>query len=407
MKTNRLILSLFGIAFSCVLLGRCNARADVFYVSNYGDSTIVRFDSAGNPTLFSNTGLNGPNGLALDASGNLFVVNTPAGSIAKYDPMGNLSLFANSGLMTPTGAVFDSAGNLYVANYDGQTITRFNPAGAPSVFAASGLNYPAGLAFDSSGNLYVANHNGNTIRKFSPTGGDLGVFASAGLNGPEGLAFDSAGNLYAANYGLYNTDFSVVKFSPTGDPLGVFATSGLNYPVGLAFDSAGNLYVVNHGNSTIRKFSPSGTDLGTFASAGLNGPVFIVVQASAPPFDFAGFLPPIGGADDSGGSFLNPLRRFKVGSVIPVKFVISSSEGLVLDGEHTLQVIKYSSATTFGPPLAAIPQDVASPGNQFRLSDGQWQFNLDTKATGMSAGIWQFVATLSDASQHSVWIQLK
>ena len=37
----------------------------------------------------------------------------------------------------------------------------------------------------------------------------------------------------------------------------------------------------------------------------------------------------------------------------------------------------------------------------------QWHFNLDTKGTGMSTGIWLLRATLSDGSDHSVWIQLK
>jgi hypothetical protein len=36
-----------------------------------------------------------------------------------------------------------------------------------------------------------------------------------------------------------------------------------------------------------------------------------------------------------------------------------------------------------------------------------WHFNLDTRATGMSLGLWQLLATLSDGSQHAAWIQLK
>ena len=46
-------------------------------------------------------------------------------------------------------------------------------------------------------------------------------------------------------------------------------------------------------------------------------------------------------------------------------------------------------------------------GDQFRLANGQWIFNLDTRATGMSAGTWVLLATLSDGSQHTAWIQLK
>lgn len=72
-----------------------------------------------------------------------------------------------------------------------------------------------------------------------------------------------------------------------------------------------------------------------------------------------------------------------------------------------MQAIKYSDSTTAGILIDATRQDAATPGNQFRFVDGKWQFNLDTKATGMSKGIWLLVATLSDGSQHTVWVQIK
>ncbi|MBI2927539.1 MAG: hypothetical protein HYY24_17730 [Verrucomicrobia bacterium] len=73
----------------------------------------------------------------------------------------------------------------------------------------------------------------------------------------------------------------------------------------------------------------------------------------------------------------------------------------------TAEAIKWSDATTSDPPIDATPTDAATTGNQFRLTDGQWHFNLDTKATGMTTGKWQLIATLSDGSQHAVWIQIK
>jgi VCBS repeat-containing protein len=79
----------------------------------------------------------------------------------------------------------------------------------------------------------------------------------------------------------------------------------------------------------------------------------------------------------------------------------------VLTGVHRLRAIKYTDETTAADPIDATPQDAATTGNQFSLKDGQWHFNLDTKATGLSVGRWLLVATLSDGSQHSVWIQIK
>ena len=142
----------------------------------------------------------------------------------------------------------------------------------------------------------------------------------------------------------------------------------------------------------------------TDASGNSSTQTFTVTRAA---LDFAGFLPPIGGADTTGGGFGNPVRTFKNGSTIPVKFTASCDGSPVLTGVHRLQAIKYSDATTAAAPIDATPQDAATTGNQFRLADSQWHFNLDTKAAGMTPGIWQLVATLSDGSQHHVWIQIK
>ena len=120
---------------------------------------------------------------------------------------------------------------------------------------------------------------------------------------------------------------------------------------------------------------------------------------------FVGFLPPIDGADATGGSFADPVRTFKLGSTIPVKFSSSCGGSPVLTGIHTLQVIKYSNSTTSDPPIDATPTDSATTGNEFRLVDSQWHFNLSTKP--LTAGTWKLTATLSDGSIHVVWIALR
>jgi hypothetical protein len=125
------------------------------------------------------------------------------------------------------------------------------------------------------------------------------------------------------------------------------------------------------------------------------------------PLSFTGFLSPIAGADTTGGTSDSPVRTFKAGSTIPVKFTAACGGSPVLTGIHRLQVVHYADSTTSGTPIDTTPQGSATVGDQFRLSDGQWIFNLDTKATGMSTGIWLLRTTLSDGSQHSVWIQLK
>ncbi|HEV8427413.1 MAG TPA: MBG domain-containing protein [Pyrinomonadaceae bacterium] len=125
---------------------------------------------------------------------------------------------------------------------------------------------------------------------------------------------------------------------------------------------------------------------------------------------FNGFLPPIGGAVESntGGSFANPVRSFKLNSTIPVKFSAICFGQPLTTGIHTLQAIKYSSATLSDPAIDATPTDAATSGNQFRLTDGEWHFNLSTKGFGNNGqGIWLLKATLFDGSTYSVWVSIK
>ena len=74
-------------------------------------------------------------------------------TIEKFTPGGVGSVFANTGLNGPIGLAIDKAGNVYVANYLGDTIEKFNPGGVGSVFANTGLNGPHGLAFDRAGSI--------------------------------------------------------------------------------------------------------------------------------------------------------------------------------------------------------------------------------------------------------------
>ena len=89
------------MASACFLLGHGFALADNIYVSNFTNNTIEMFNSTGQGSLFANTGLSGPAGLAFDSGGNLYVANSGANTIKKYDTSGNGSTFASSGLYGP------------------------------------------------------------------------------------------------------------------------------------------------------------------------------------------------------------------------------------------------------------------------------------------------------------------
>ena len=130
-------------------------------------------------------------------------------TITSYDENGFGSNFTNAFVNGPNGIAIDASGNVYVTT-NANTIEKFSPNGVDlGVFASTGLNLALGLAFDRSGNLYAANFVGNTVEKFASDGTDLGVFAV--VIGPTGLAFDAAGNLCVANFSP-----SIMRFAPNG-----------------------------------------------------------------------------------------------------------------------------------------------------------------------------------------------
>ena len=131
-------------------------------------------------------------------------------------------------LNQPEGVAVDASGNLYIADTDNNRIRKVSPNGIITTVAGNGiagfggdngpasqaqLNHPEGVAVDASGNLYIADTGNNRIRKVSPNGiittvagtgiagfsGDGGPATQAQLNQPEGVAVDASGNLFIAD----------------------------------------------------------------------------------------------------------------------------------------------------------------------------------------------------------------
>jgi hypothetical protein len=71
-------------------------------------------------------------------------------------------------------------------------------------------------------------------------------------------------------------------------------------------------------------------------------------------------------------------------------------------------MIKYANVVDSDQAIDATPTGAATTGNQFRLSESVWVYNLDTRRTpGISPGIWMIKATLFDGSVRTAWISIK
>jgi sugar lactone lactonase YvrE len=118
-----------------VLVCGFRAGADTFYVTELFGSDVFKLDSAGNKTVFA-TGLGLPRGIAVDASGNVFVADNSIDVIYEYSPSGTRTTFATGVAGGPMGMTFDSSGNLFVGTQGG-AIYQYDPAGNRTLFATN------------------------------------------------------------------------------------------------------------------------------------------------------------------------------------------------------------------------------------------------------------------------------
>ncbi|MGI4792219.1 MAG: NHL repeat-containing protein [Janthinobacterium lividum] len=301
-------------------------QAQDLYVGLGGFNSVIRFAGTGAGTYASTSttlsdtsfSLSGPQGMAFDSKGDLFVANqySSPGSITEYQAgaapgtFGASTVLSSSTMNEPYGLAFDSSGDLFATNkgstFGEGSITEFMATG-PGTFAAAvktltspSLNEPTGLAFDANGDLFAADSLGlngqNSVTEFvSAGGGTFGASAvtlnSQSLYDPQGVTVDAKGDLFVANYyGNSITEFAAGLTAGTFQTPFLFAYgSKLDGPTGLAFDSSGNLFVANEGTNanntgtvTEITFTASG-DLATnqIIESGLAGPAFLAFGPSA------------------------------------------------------------------------------------------------------------------------------
>jgi len=385
--------------------------------------------------------LNWPSGVAVDASGNLFIVDLGNNRIRKVDTNGLITTVAGNGTYTysgdggaatlaglnePRGVAVDASGNLFIADIGDNHIRKVDPNGIITTVAGNGkyghsgdggvatnasLSTPFDVAVDASGNLFIADIGNNVIRKVDSNGiiatvagngnpgnsGDYGAATNASLNQPSGVAVDAFGNLFIADRGngvIRKVDPNGIITTVAGNGTNGYSGDGgtatnarLNWPSGVGVDASGNLFIADMSNNRIRKVDPNGIittvagngnsgffgDGGVATSAKLNGPSGVALDAFGNLF--------IADSDNNRirEVFFNPtltLSNVSTNDAGNYTVVITSSYGSVTSSVASLTVV--------------LPSE---PASQMVMAGGTATFSVAAHGAGPFTYQWQLNGT--------------
>jgi len=254
--------------------------------------------------------VNGPNHVAADDSGQVYVADVGNRTIRKVSPEGWVTTLAGLPGSYPsfdgpvewarfnnlTAIAVDPAGGTYVAEYN--AIRRIGPTGEVTTFPRheAFLNQvwiASGLALGASNSLYLASAGKHSICAISSQGivtvlagrpgfhgRNDGTGSAARFNTPQGIAVDGSGQIYVADSG----NATIRKLSPDGlvttlaglsgtrgGADGIASAARFHYPQGIAVDRGSQIYVADSGNFTIRKITPEGVVTTLAGLAGTHG----------------------------------------------------------------------------------------------------------------------------------------
>ena len=229
------------------------------------------------PTLCS------PRGTAVAPGGGLFVGSDchALSHMEQFNAAG--ALVASWGFTPryggpPNGVAIDGSGNVYVIDMGQNRVLKYTTSGA-FIAGWSGGVMPVDVAVDGSGDVYVAAMGGNHVRKTTPTGVLLATFGSFGstpghFQSLTGVTVDGSGRVY----GTDNLRMKVVRFLANGSFDMEFNVPSPPADVAVGLD--GNIYVISSETQQVYQYSPGGVWLQSFGSPqGLDLPYRIVIDS--------------------------------------------------------------------------------------------------------------------------------
>ena len=214
----------------------------------------------------------GPEGIAIDHEGNIFVTDGGALRVLKVSPTGKVLMSIDGGKepFQDLGHVaLDRAGNIYVADAAQNAIYKFSPEGKPLALwkkqrgaNPDEWNSPETFAVRTDGTLVVEDAGNRRVDVMSPSGKDLFTVGARGtgpgqIQAGAGICVDSSGNIYITDWELHR----IQKFDASGHLLSTIPSNvGPQIfgegPAGLTIEKEGDFYTVD--GLSILKFSRDG-----------------------------------------------------------------------------------------------------------------------------------------------------
>jgi subtilisin family serine protease/DNA-binding beta-propeller fold protein YncE len=243
------------------------------WVADDGNNRVEKFNSKGEYlTQFGTKGsgngqLNLPTDVAITSGGDLWVTEAVNRRVQKFNSKGEyLAKFGTEGagngqFYEPSGIAIASNGDLWVTDSKGERMEQFNSSGtfirSVGTYGSGNGQFknPSGIAIDASGNIYVADANNNRVQKFNSKGEYLSQFGSYGTgNGqfaePQAVDINAAGNVIVVD-GITGR---VQLFTPSGEFLAMFGPEWHWLPDGIAAGPEGIIYVANSGYNRVDKW---------------------------------------------------------------------------------------------------------------------------------------------------------
>jgi hypothetical protein len=252
-------------------------------------------------------------GVALDVADDVFIAQGGGRTIDLLPIGSGLVAIDITDVNGPQNLAGDGKGNVYVADSGNCRIVRTDKLGASVPVAggtcgfsgdngfalAASLSFPTGVAADGSGNFYIADTDNGRVRKVDTSGiittvagngciitgaGDGGPATSASLCHPTDVAVDTFGNLFIAEddsglvrrvdtTGTITTIAGGLSNTALGDG-GLATNAKLQFPYSLALGSGGKIYVSDSGNFRVRVLTPISATLVTNVAITSTGLVF-------------------------------------------------------------------------------------------------------------------------------------